>query len=704
MLTEQKNYDFKKELLIVHTPNLRNLSLLPDSDELDLSNGVKILIENPENAVIMTAARDFTDYLFTSQLCSATLVRNGNADITVKFGKNLGDAEGYMGYRITVNKNGVLIEGHDERGIAQAFYYIEDLMNIRKAPFLKFGVTARKALFSPRITQSPFGMFEWCDEAFQILAHRGFDAIDLWIRDPYTNNRGDYIDIRLIAERAAKYGIDVYVELYASHHVHPDDDGAEKFYDKLYGTLFEVCPLIKGITVVGEATNFASRDPNVGLSPYAKNFIDNIPTGKTSPGWYPCCDYPAWITMIKNAVRKRRPDAEILFCTYNWGDAPEEKRVELINNLPTDISLLATWDMFEQYKVGNSVEDICDYSLAFEGPGKYFISEATAAKKRGIKICSIANTSGRTWDFGTVPYEPMPEQWIKRYKNIQKAHEELGLRGIVENIHYGFHPSIITDLEKQAFFTPVEPLEDTLMKLLERDFGKENASSVKQATENFSQAIRHYIPTNEDQYGGFRTGPAYPLWSGVMEGLPSTIPEQGKMPSRPHAMFGNGVYFGVYTPESEGRNSLPGVRIYDELEAVKKVESYMQKGIDILEKISAPNDNLLRFILLAKFIRNHCRTVINVKKHYILKQKLSIAGTIDNAKEIIDALEKVTLEEKANVLDTIPIVKLDSRLGWEPSMDYTTDEKGLKWKLRQLDFELTVKIPKYRLANSLKID
>ena len=63
----------------------------------------------------------------------------------------------------------------------------------------------------------------------------------------------------------------------------------------------------------------------------------------------------------------------------------------------------------------------------------------------------------------------------------------------------------------------------------------------------------------------------------------------------------------------------------------------------------------------------------------------------------------ILLKEKENVLDTIPIVKLDSRLGWEPSMDYTTDEKALKWKLRQLDYELNIKLAMYRKANSLNV-
>jgi hypothetical protein len=129
----------------------------------------------------------------------------------------------------------------------------------------------------------------------------------------------------------------------------------------------------------------------------------------------------------------------------------------------------------------------------------------------------------------------------------------------------------------------------------------------------------------------------------------------------------------------------------------------MCEGIDILENIKEPNDNLLKLILLAKFIRNHCRTVINIKNHFILKQELTIAKTKENASRIIDQIKQVLLKEKENVLDTIPIVKLDSRLGWEPSMDYTTDEKGLKWKLQQLDYELNIKLPTYKKANALKI-
>ena len=159
------------------------------------------------------------------------------------------------------------------------------------------------------------------------------------------------------------------------------------------------------------------------------------------------------IEVIKKAARKFIPDIEVAFSTYNWGFADEKDRIDLINNLPTDITLEATWDMFEQRKMKNSVQDGVDYSLNFVGPGKYFISEAKAAKARGIRLSTNAQSSGRTWDFGTVPYEPMPYQWMKRYEGMVKAHYDWGLTCVLENIHYGVQPSIISELEKYMFFT-----------------------------------------------------------------------------------------------------------------------------------------------------------------------------------------------------------------------------------------------------------
>ncbi|MBR5156849.1 MAG: hypothetical protein IKW59_03675 [Clostridia bacterium] len=704
----EKNYQFKIDLLSIHKKDRRDYSLTPTSDEYVIYDGIRLVV--PENAgdVIMTAVRDFEDYLFVSMNIASMVTtkdKENEPAIHISLGKNLGKAEGYMGYRIKVEDSGITLEGFDERGVAQGLYYLEDLMNLRCAPFLKKETVERKALFENRYGHPPFGMFEYPDEAFAYMAHLGMDMVDLWLKDPYTTQRDDKIDLNLLCHRAKKYGIDLSVQFSRPHDMTAADPGAQEYYDKMYGELFTVCPDIAKVVLVGECVKFPSKDPNAIRLSETNNFNDNIPTGKPLPGWWPCVDYPAWIDMIKKAVRKHSKTAVICFCTYNWGYAPVEERVKLIENLPDDIVLMPTWDMFQKYEVGNSVHSVVDYSLSAVGPGDYFKTEAEAAKKRGIKLHVNAQSSGRTWDFGVIPFEPMPGQWIKRYEGMIKAHEEWDLCGVLENIHYGFYPSIIAELEKWAFFAPKVNLNEKLGEILKRDYGADNAEQVKSALDRFDEAICHYIPTNEEQYGAFRIGPSYPLWLEPTK----RINGEGKMPDRMKARFGNKIYFGEYYPDGgvyfpdDLANSLVGVRIFDEIASNEKLKDYLLEGINILKSCNNQNEEVKKLTGIAEFIYRSVITVLNVKRLFVLKQKLNIAETAENAEAILNDIEALFLAEKENVKATIPIVQADSRLGWEPSMEYTTDEAALRWKLRQLDYNLEYALPNYRKRNLFKI-
>ena len=197
---------------------------------------------------------------------------------------------------------------------------------------------------------------------------------------------------------------------------HPSDEGAEEYYEETYGKLFRECPGLKGVTLVGESTGLPySTEPDID-----QIMRDGVPTGKNSPGNYPCMDYVDLLQMMKKVIRKYKPDADIVFWTYNFGKIDARARTRLIEALPTDITLLATFEMFEQLSCGSSVITSADYSLSFAGPGYYFRTEAEAAKKRGIRMYSMTNSGGRTWDFGCAPYEPMPDSWIRRYDAMKQ--------------------------------------------------------------------------------------------------------------------------------------------------------------------------------------------------------------------------------------------------------------------------------------------
>ncbi len=171
------------------------------------------------------------------------------------------------------------------------------------------------------------------------------------------------------------------------------------------------------------------------------------------------------------------------------------------------------------------MEKTTDYTLSFEGPGKYFSSEAREAKKRGLRLYAMSNTGGLTWDIGVIPFEPAPYQWQRRYDGLLRARRDWGLCGMMESHHYGFYPSFISELAKIAFWEPATDGQTVMRKLAERDFGEENAGQVLEAWLRYSDGIRSYVSTNEDQYGPFRIGPSYPLLfmqEAILESPPGT--------------------------------------------------------------------------------------------------------------------------------------------------------------------------------------
>ena len=81
------------------------------------------------------------------------------------------------------------------------------------------------------------------------------------------------------------------------------------------------------------------------------------------------------------------------------------------------------------------------------------------------------------------------------------------------------------------------------------------------------------------------------------------------------------------------------------------------EGVRVLEKCENPNENLLRLLNLARFMYNTTVSGVHNKEFFILKQKLSLAETPQNAENLIDEIEKILLAERKNAQDTILFAK-----------------------------------------------
>ena len=653
-----------------------------------------IRVHDKAGDVLKNAVADLRDYFTVSM--GVRLSDTGTPAITLAVNPLLAART----YEIRVTPDTIAITGADERAAAQGVYALEDAMNLNEGPVIALGTITRTMRFTPRLIHSGIGPNMYPVDHLRAIAHAGFDAIMVNTGRSVDSESVSVVEsamaaaaVNEIIARAAAVGIDCYT--FSSHHNlrHPDAPDAWAHYDAAYGRLFAACPGLKGIFFVGECCEFPSKDPRTTGKTWLESRQDKLP----SPGWFPCADYPAFIAFLRDVIRARKPDAEIIFWTYNWGYSDEELRLKLVEAMPNDIVMMATFEMFENFDIAPGVrENYTDYTLWFIGPGNYFTTESAAAAKKGLLFYSMVNTGGNTWDIGVVPYLPAPQRWIQRWRAVTKAQDTMALHGLMESHTYGFWPSMIPELAKYAYLTPEVDLDALLARIVTRDWGADNIERVLDALALFSEGMSHCVSTNEDQYGPCRIGPSYPLFFARTEPLPIG-PESVRDP--------NWTCTSIYAFNLERPEKL----IYEIGEYTRMMRQF-DAGCRILETVlpSVPAEKAgeaRKFLGVAQFIANTARTTVHVKRWHQLKGRLGVYVTPQPNWEggrkhmpdtepmrgklipaaaplaLLEELVEIAGAEIANAENTIPLVQADSRLGYTQELDYCTSPEQLRWKI-----------------------
>ena len=692
MTIKEKPYQFRERLSIVHPLKFKDIPDTFPERTFALRDGAVITLGENAGEVIITAARDFCEYLFDTMSVSARIARTGEATVKITVDSAYGK---YKSFKVTVSEDGIDILAHDERGAAQALFFLEDEMSSNAAPYIAWGITERSPLFSPRMTHSGYMLDEFPDFHLAQIAHAGMDAILVMTCDKNRSLRG-YTDFNDLIRRAAKWGIDVYAYSYYRSLRHPDSPDADNHYESTYGALFRQCPGFKGVVLVGESVGFPTKDPSASPLPYYDNHVDGIPSDKPSADFWPCTDYAEWLAKIKSVITRYNPQADIIFWSYNWGYADKKARQDLIRRMPRDVSLLVTFETFEPILLGDDVyEQVYDYTLAFTGPGRYFISEAEIAKECGIRLYAMTNTAGSTWDMGGVPYLPMPHQWHDRAEAVMDAAKKYSLAGTMEGHQYGFTPSIISELVKYMYDTGITDIDKELTRIIRRHFGAGHEEEILSALEKWSEAIRLLPPSAEEQTGAFRVGPSFPFSIAGKYKYPADASSKG---------YFMGTAYNPHNGSHQSAVATSGVRLPYQRECLVKMLQLLTEGRRKLESLGYINEEFRYLVNLAHFMECFAVTGINAKDWYKVVAKLPVADTREEVEKLIAEGERILESERENVKRAIPLVQADSRLGWDPRMEYVCDPARLEWKLRLLDYAQNTELDKFRKPNRWTID
>ena len=689
-LPKENNFDYRQRLATLHVDRLAESAEPLAKDEIAVRNGWPI-IYNGDDPVIAHAAEDLADFFEKSMHVKVKLMPNcricdGSA-IELEVASRLNDRRS----QVTAMRGGgftrVWINGKTARDVMQGCYRLEDELSSRGRPFVKIGTRSYTRMFSPRYSHSAWEMEKFPDVYLDQMAHAGMDAILIFISDPPDMTHNGRCDLNAEADRCAKHGIDVYAYTHfheKSAKLHPLDPGAEEWYDEIYGSIPKKFPKIRGMVAVGESSAFPSRDPK------ASGFWWKLAPGENGDykrlnGFTPSLDWADWLKLVTKVTRKYKSDLEWVFWTYNWFWTPEEERLALLRVIPTNVTVHVTFEMGDKPRSQEGVStQVDDYSITSDGPGTTFAGEAKVCAERGIALSTMSNTGGRTWDYGVLPYEPVPGRWLRRFKALRKSAREQGLKGTMDSHHYGYWPSVIGELAKCAFTeeTTDEMLDAKLRELAARDFGEENADAVLAAARDLDESFDYHSARNYDQYGPLRVGPAYPLFFHD-EQIPKAPRYEAKVES--FSQEGNGWKY-VFPQYRLPPEEIDGwIKLGEqELACLDRAVAKLNK---VLKKVSpSRREGAERFVGLVKFMRASARTLQHArqfKKYSLIYRGEGVSG---NAKaEAADELKRIIAAERKNVEAALPLAECDSSLGFEPSMGYVADPFCLRWKLRDLD-------------------
>lgn len=738
VLPEEKPYDYHKSLAEgpVHKM-LRDPEAEANDGEIAVDGeGWSVVIEEGVGPAVSFAANDMRDFMLDSMnveiavetVPSLTdLVHPGKAIVIAtqdQFSSNRTQLNSEKDYSIFIEDDLIVVCGGGERGAMFGAFDLESRMGLRGGPFLPNDLdTVRHSLYQNRMAISWLGWMQWPDSLLSHIAHDGYDAI---FTSVYANPNGvagpPHYDIirqqtpeRLndVIERAHAHGLKVYTPMLFANTREENNKQELREHVRDIVTKF---PGIKGYVLLTEGFYYekffgAGGQGKQDLNEWAEHWSDAV-------------------KIVTEEAHKIDPEIEILPWEYNIDFRPH--RVELKRHvtslLPQDSIPLLTWENGKGFELDGLQGYLRDYSISQVGPAEVAAGQIEIADERGMDVyCKVDCFA--TWQFGTTPYIPVPQQWQKRYDRLA----EYGVDGTLETWSNGYKPNFVADLRAWSCWTNPLDQETLLNSLAGRQFGSGNEETVLAAWADFSEAIQNVPDTGPSM--GTNSSVSMPLFfddppSRVMTLHNSWWDDAQKghwrhrmipyWPFAHHIMVFKADFTNrrnaaeAYARQRSGIGSLPDHPVGPEVEVLPVFDKYLGLAADGFEKglkkyrraaLAAPpekRETAFKEVLVVEQMQRMLRSTQAILEFEQLRFQLKGKNPPPAAEQeqMLDRLIVLLEEEIVRTEAAAATSRLDSRLGYESEMDYVYTPFVLEQKLWVLRNVLEKEIPAFRKAIS----
>lgn len=530
----------------LHAESLRDPSSTFSGSGLDLACGIILLTEGWTNSrELDILLEDFHDFLSVSMeipdgkvriLCRKTRLPELPGNAVEKC-------------RITVTAQMCLIETEDAAGLRRAFIHLEENMTAHRYPELAFGTTEDYTFEKMRISRSPLATYRfgggwelnheenfYPDAYLNALAHCHVNGI--WVAGLFREMIPSAVlpelctdvepqalaRLNSLTERAAKYGIGVYLFCMEPRAVKPDHPLFRK-HPELRGTvcgegesgvatlcfeqktvqdylremlvkLWQAVPRLAGIIQIfaGErATSCRSIDSYIG-------------SGELCPRCRSMSQADALSRIIRfqsEIIRETAPHARYLIWSYGLPESATKIKEQIYHNLGPEIVWLENYEHHLKKKIfGHDIINE-EYSLSLSGPSPSFSAMWKLHTHDHPEIWPKLQL-GTTYEFGNLPYLPVP---AAAYRKNRKKYGGVFLSWII-----GGTPGLMLKAFGMATGAKQETEEEFLLRLASFYYGTAFAGTALKAWKIFSEALELYpCDKNIFYYGPLPRSPGYLL-------------------------------------------------------------------------------------------------------------------------------------------------------------------------------------------------
>jgi hypothetical protein len=735
-LPPEEPYDYHKRLSAspVHIVR-REKGAQPKATEMSLpGKGWKLVYNSGSSLMIRNAVDDFQDYLLRSQDVTVQIEEKNSLDGWHEFNQCIvvGSVAQLPGcgltlnrkkdYEIAVTPGQIVVCGFDEHGVMYGLYNLEARMTLREAPFLPSDLkTVRHSLFDTRMVMSWMGWMEYPDQLLSHLAHDGYDGIfasvyanpngdrttaesstEFYARLLYRVRKQDPGKIHDLIERAGRFGINVYTPLIYQYIGTPESEAGLR---RLVQDIIKDFPRIRGYVLLTEG--FWYRE-------WAADHIDDDEKMKEwARNWCKA------VAIVEEECHRVDPSIEIIPWEYNIDFRPQKADLKcyFIKQLPVKSIPMLTWENGKSFEMEGMKGYLRDYSLSQIGPAEVTEAQISEAKKRGMRVYSKVDTFA-SWQFGTIPYLPCPQQWHNRYQALEK-HE---IKGTLESWSSGYKPNFISELRAWSCWSDAPPVEELFSSIAARLFGEEGTAKAVKAWEYFSEAIQlvpdtgpnmgtnnavgnplffkvpalrtntyNYSWTDFEKWMGYFGGELNPYW-------PFTVSRM--------------VFYPDFTNKSnkaeEYARNATGIEADDNIKLLPVFLSYMNQAATKMEEglklyreaaLLSPESKrqqALMEVIIAEQMLRMMQSDSAILEFEDLRLNLAAEKDIKKRDVILDRMESIASDEFARTELALLASTRDSRLGFQFEQDYVYTPYSLKEKLGILKETLTIHLPSAR--------